>query len=195
MRLRGMFLGFVGACVCACAKPVAPTPVRAAPIHPELQCPAGTFAAGAAPPQGNEAWCEQRPEAGPSVRVGPSLTWHDNGQKASQGGYAQDLQAGPWLSWHANGQLAEQGAYAVGVKEGVWTAYDSQGRRLSEGPYAAGQPDGSWTFWNPDDQTRTEGQYVLGKREGTWVEYAPEGTPVKERTFRNDRQLDIRTLR
>jgi len=195
MRGQGWFWGLVAVGGLACAKSAAPTMVRAEPIHPELQCPAGTIATGAAPPAGDEAWCEQRPAAGAPIRSGPSLEWHDNGQKASQGAYQADVRTGPWLFWHANGQLAEQGRYVAGVKEGVWTTYDGQGRRLSEGAYAAGKPDGRWTFWSPDQQTRTEGQYALGEREGTWTEYSPEGSALVERTFRDDRQLDVRRLK
>ncbi len=188
-------LGIILAIGAGCAKSAAPTLVRAQPIHPELQCPAGTLGAGAAPPTGNEAWCETRPAVGPRLRQGPSLSWHDNGEKASQGAYDQDVRTGPWLVWHPNGQLAEQGPYVAGVKEGVWAAWDSLGRKLSEGRYASGHRDGAWTFWNPEDQTRTEGRYAVGKREGEWIDYSPDGDAVRQRTFLGDRQLQMRTLK
>lgn len=190
MPLRGMHPGIILLCASACAKPSAPTAVRAEPIHPELQCPAGTLAMGAVPPAGREAWCTQA-----GMRTGPSLTWHDNGQKASQGAWTADQRTGPWLYWHANGQLAEQGSYAGGVKEGVWTTFDPLGHRLSEGAWVSGGRDGSWMFWDPEAQTRTEAQYVLGSREGTWIEYSPEGTALRRWTYRDDRQLDMQSLR
>lgn len=195
MGWHAVGVGIVGVVVVGCVKSTSPTVVRAQPIHPELQCPAGTVGAGAAPPAGNEAWCEIRPPVGAAVRQGPSLTWHDSGQKESQGAFDQGVRTGPWLVWHPNGQLSEQGPYVGGVKEGFWTTWDSLGRTLSEGRYASGERDGNWTFWNLQDQTRTEGRYQVGKREGQWVDYSPEGEAVRQRTFRNDRQLDIRNLR
>lgn len=189
----GVVWGFVLAI--GCAKPATPTAVRAAPVHPDLACPAGTVANGTAPPNGDEAWCELRAPDRPPMRQGPSLTWHDNGAKASQGSFASGFRTGPWLFWHANGELSEQGPFVSGVREGIWTTWDATGARTSEGAYAGGKRDGAWTFWTPADQTRTEGRYALGKRQGEWTEYSPEGTAVRARTFRNDRQIDQRELR
>ena len=194
-RRMGRSLLVIASLLCmACAKSSLPTAVRTQPIHPELQCPAGTLATGTVPPDGKEAWCDRQDEGRPPVRQGPSLTWHDNGQKESQGAYANGQRTGPWLFWHANGRPAQQGPYVDDQRHGVWTTYDPQGRRIAEGPMVAGAADGDWTFWNPDAQTRTEGHYVLGRREGEWIEYSPEGTPVRARTFRDDRMLDVRDL-
>ncbi|MEO0605072.1 MAG: hypothetical protein AAF211_26825, partial [Myxococcota bacterium] len=132
MPMRATNVAIIAWTAMACAKPVDPGVVRAQPIHPDLQCPAGTIAAGLAPPAGNEAWCENRPEVGRALRSGPSLTWHDSGEKASQGGYTNDVRTGPWLVWHPNGQLAEQGPYVAGVKDGLWATWDSLGRPTSE---------------------------------------------------------------
>ncbi|MEN0063426.1 MAG: hypothetical protein AAGA48_14840 [Myxococcota bacterium] len=184
----------LGGLAIGCAKPVPPTEVRQAPVHPDLQCPAGTVAAGLAPPQGHEAWCEKPVQVGPVLRVGPSLTWHTNGEKASQGSWEAGLRTGPWLFWHPNAQLSEQGAYSADEKQGIWTTYDSSGRRTAEGSFVAGSRDGDWIFWDPSAQTRTEGRYELGEREGKWVEFDPEGRPVRERDFRDDRMLNVRSL-
>ena len=168
----------------------APYPVG----HPDLKCPAGTQPAGYAPPHGWEVWCEKLLPNGQKLREGPSIGWHPNEQKRSEGSYADGKQHGPWLYWYPTGTPESQGGFALGVKEGVWTTYAAGGETTSEGQFVGGQEHGPWVFWNTDAATRTEGSFVLGARDGVWLDYGPDDRPVRERTYRDGRMVTMREL-
>lgn len=53
-------------------------------------------------------------------RTGPSVTWHMNGQKHSEGSYKDGKREGPWRFWGLDGKLDEalSGTYADGVRTG-----------------------------------------------------------------------------
>jgi len=46
------------------------------------------------------------------VKVGVWTKWYENGQKKSEGPYADGKKAGVWIEWHENGQKASEGPYA-----------------------------------------------------------------------------------
>ena len=175
-------------------KGASPLDAAAAASHPDLRCAPGTVAAGAAPPQGWEAWCVKPLATGTSVREGPSIQWHTNEARKAEGSYVADKQHGPWLYWYPTGTPQMQGSFASGVREGVWTSYHADGERASEGLYVDGNEHGTWTYWNTETLTRTEGEYILGGRDGAWIDYSADDTGVRERIYRNNRLVSQREL-
>lgn len=181
----------LGGAACAPKAPVDTTPVSS--VHPELQCPPGTWAAGQGPPEGLEVWCEVRSPTD-AVRQGPSITWHPNGRRAAEGSWVGGKRHGEWKVWHANGTPSGRGTYSHGLREGVWTFYHPDGTRESEGAYVGDQQHGTWVFWSADALTRTEGRFELGLRTGRWIDHDPGGLPVRERIYREGRLVNQREL-
>jgi hypothetical protein len=162
--------------------------------HPDLHCPAGTVPNGYGPPVGREAWCEITLADGHTQKEGPTLSWHENGQRALSGNYAAGMQIGDWVTYYPTGTPESQGQYAGGKKEGVWVTWATSGEKIAEGPFVAGQEHGAWVFWDTATLSRSEGQYVLGGRDGTWLDISPEGKPTRERIYRGGRLLTQREL-
>lgn len=193
MRACAMVTAFFVLAGCP-PKPGAATGPELPVGHPDLKCPAGTAAAGYAPPNGWEVWCEKFLADGTEVREGPSISWHPNEQRKAEGSWADGKQHGPWLYWFPTGTPESQGSFAMGNKEGVWTTFQSNGERASEGQFVSGAEHGPWVYWNTDALTRTEGSYVLGNRDGIWRDYGPDDKPVRERVYRDGRMITMREL-
>lgn len=64
--------------------------------------------------------------------AGTAVYYHQNGQKAEEGGMNSDMQqTGNWKGWHDNGQLNYEGAYnSTGNKIGLWKFYDRNGASI-----------------------------------------------------------------
>ena len=61
-------------------------------------------------------------------RVGPWVTYHDNGQVWVKGTYKDGKRDGPWVSYHDKGQLYSKGTYKNGKKHGPWGRYHDNGQ-------------------------------------------------------------------
>ncbi len=105
----------------------------------KLDCPPGTSSAAAAKVVVNgkiEIACT-KPDG---ARHGPSVTRYENGSKAAEGSYVEDLKEGEWTFWHENGQMSGRGTFHEGKPDGVWTAWRVDGSKESEVSYASGVP-------------------------------------------------------
>lgn len=174
----------------ACPKQTEVAPSAAAAIS----CPAGTKAAGKAPPEGFEAWCQRVAPTGEVTREGPAMTWHPDGTRASIGEYANDRKNGFWTTTWPSGGPQSEGSYEIGVPVGLWKEYHASGELKTEGEYAGGKPNGYWTYWHPNGQLQTAGDLQAGEKVGTWIEYDDQGKPKTERVYRNGRVLSQREL-
>lgn len=184
----------IAATVLAACTPKTPAESAATTgIHPDLQCPPGTWGAGDGPPNGVEVWCELRSPTD-AVRQGPSIRWHDNGRREAEGSWSGGKPHGDWRYWHPNGAPKAQGTYAQGLREGVWTNYHPDGSRESEGTFVGGQEHGPWVFWDPATFRRTEGAFELGKRTGRWIDLDASGVAVRERLYQEGRLVNQREL-
>jgi len=177
-----------------CAKPVAPTEAASVSPHPDLHCPALSIPAGKAPPAGHEVWCHALVQSGKWQREGPSISWHDNQQRESEGLYTRDKRTGPWQFWYPTGQSKEHGNFVGGVKEGAWISYHPDGARAAEGSMVDGKQHGAWTYWAEDGQSRTVGQWKLGHKDGVWHEMNAEDRVISERRYRDGRLVSQKGL-
>lgn len=193
--MRAHPLVFLTVFLMACPKQTTAPVVAIGPVHPDLICPENTQPAGQVPPVGYEAWCHEVTAAGRWLRRGPSLTFHNNGEKSSQGDYLADRKQGPWILWYPTGQVERQGSFAGGVEDGFWVRYHTNGEQSSEGKMVNGHEHEMWTYWSENGATRTEGNWALGKRDGTWVDFdrVTERT-IAERDYRAGRLVSSREL-
>lgn len=80
------------------------------PLAAEESCPAGTFAVGAAPPQGFEQKCVL-----PDGRAhGPWRIWYPDGQRMSETAMDHGREHGDVRAWWPNGQLMMHGQFIQG---------------------------------------------------------------------------------
>jgi hypothetical protein len=115
-------------------------------------CPAGDLRKGAAPPSGEETWCEKIVNGEP-VKDGPFVLFGENGGKIIEGGYRDGLQEGDWTMWYANGQRSAIDHYHDGLQDGLHISWYANGQKAIEGEYRAGKREGVWTSWDPSGLT------------------------------------------
>jgi len=193
--MRSMAIVMAAALLMGCPPKAPPqSTANPGPAYSEITCPLGTVVAGYAPPTGSEVWCQRPNLDGTFTRHGPAITWHGNGEKASEGSYREGKSDGPWLYWYPTATPERQGSYALGKPEGVWTSYHPNGERASEGQMVDGKEHGRWTYWNAETLTRIEGEYILGDRDGVWMDFGPDDRPVRERIYRTGRLVSQREL-
>lgn len=157
-----------------------------------------------------ETWPGGQPRAEYSVelrdgresREGECRTWHENGQLASEGSFANDAETGRWTFQHPDGSRAAQGSFARGERTGPWETFHPGGAPESKGRYVKGARSGEWKFWKPDgsldalhsgryepvarqlpDGRTLAGQTLDGLRHGSWTSTWPDGAPQFEGTF------------
>ena len=133
---------------------------------------------------------------GKNIRTGEWTSWHENGQKKSQGRFVDHEKVGEWVYWHEsgrqlplgarpvvefheNGQRKSEGFNKGGSREGVWTEWHDNGQRRSEVVYKNGKREGMGTRWHDNRQKESEGEYKNGAtgnflswkpwREGVWT--------------------------
>jgi len=165
------------------------------PIEYEgFECPAGTVAVGGAPPVGTQIWCNLTLPNGSQVRHGPTFMWHANGTLSAQGHYAEDTRDGAWRFFSSRGTPEREGSYLYGKEDGVWTFYHPGGEKASSGRMVGGGNHGEWTYWDVDGH-ESKGTWIQGQKEGVWVEHNSEGTPIRERTYREGRLIEQKELR
>jgi hypothetical protein len=101
------------------------------PEVPQKPCPAGARLVGEPPPSGFEVFCAVPDPKSRYKYHGWYLSWFGNGQKASEGEYADGLRHGTWIFWHKNGQKRLEAGFQMGEKRGRWTFWDKDGAQTS----------------------------------------------------------------
>jgi len=66
------------------------------------------------------------------LRDGVWISWHENGNKNSEGKYINGKENGKYRVWHPNGKLYYKGQYDMGRRVGVWEFYDTLGMKIKE---------------------------------------------------------------
>ena len=56
-------------------------------------------------------------------RVGPWITYFNDGQLYFQGEYRNGSPEGPWMTYYQDGRLNAKGNYKNGKREGSWVSY------------------------------------------------------------------------
>lgn len=158
-----------------------------------LGCPVGSVDTGGRPPDHLEFYCSRTDDEGRVVRHGPYWNFQRNGRAKSTGAYADGVMVGEWWFWDIDGNLTETGGYVAGEKDGYWVIYED-GRPAAEGTMRGGNRHGTWVAYDLTTGRTNEGVWDDGEREGTWVEYSPTGKPLRERVYRDDRQISQREL-
>lgn len=130
---------------------------------------------------------------GRTVRDGPLVSYHPNGNLALLGAYRDGRPSGVWHWFDLNGDLMRtavpQPDYDEVLSgrdlENTATIYrDLQGRKEAEGVRKYGEPVGPWTYYYPDGSLHAQGRFVAGLPDGRWVVYYGSGMVKRVDTYK-----------
>ncbi|MGH7947619.1 MAG: toxin-antitoxin system YwqK family antitoxin [Candidatus Binataceae bacterium] len=127
-------------------------------------CPPGAQLMGAAPPDGEQQWCEKIVDGKP-VKHGIYIVYGPNGEKLIEGHYVD------------------------GKQDSDWTLYYDTGIKQTVDHYRNGVQEGEHIGWYPNGKIATMGQYKNGKREGTWKRWDSDGFKNWEEVYRGDKKV------
>ncbi|MCL2132284.1 MAG: hypothetical protein FWH36_07535 [Lentimicrobiaceae bacterium] len=69
------------------------------------------------------------------ARNGVWTSWHENGNKNSEGKYIDGQLDGKYRVWYENGKLRYKGQYKMGIRVDVWEFYDVEGNKTKREVY------------------------------------------------------------
>jgi len=127
-------------------------------------CPPGAQLMGAAPPDGEQQWCQKIADGKP-VKHGYYVVYGPNGLKLIEGDYLD------------------------GKQDGEWTIYYESGLQQTVDHYKNGVQEGQHIGWYPNGKIATMGQYKNGKREGTWKRWDSDGFKNWEEVYKDDKKV------
>ncbi len=107
-------------------------------------------------------------------RHGAEVRFHDNGQIACEGRWADDLQDGTWTCYTEAGAVA--GRYEMQRGTGAVRGWRPDGTLQSEQEQVAGRAMGLNRLYDRDGKLELEGAYVDGRMHGLFRYLRPDGT-------------------
>lgn len=101
------------------------------------------------------------------VKNGRAVGWYENGQKAGEMFFVDDVAHGPERAWHENGKKKLVGQSENGLATGVWIEWYDNGAKQSEGEYFEGERHGEWTFWDASGRVTDVAEFQYGRKTRT----------------------------
>jgi antitoxin component YwqK of YwqJK toxin-antitoxin module len=93
---------------------------------------------------------------------GPYLKFFENGNKAEEQNYKDDLREGAFKEYYRNGKLKKEGTYEQGDVVGTFTTYYANGKKRTEEEYVQDQRHGKGTYYNSDGSIDRVITYING---------------------------------
>ena len=140
------------------------TAVLAAACKSVSPCPDGAKLMGAAPPKGQETWCEKLDPSGRLVKDGAFTLYWPGGNKMLEGTYRDGKQDGIWIRFYASGQRATLDEYRNGVLDGRHVGWYPNGHESEEGQYRDGKKEGRWHKWDQAGLKNWDEEFRADKR-------------------------------
>jgi hypothetical protein len=140
------------------------TAVLVAACKSVAPCPDGAKLMGAAPPEGQEVWCEKLDSSGHPVKHGLFTLYWPSGNKMLEGYYRDGKQDGIWTRFYANGQRSALDQYHDGVLEGRHVGWYPNGQQSEQGQYRDGKKEGRWHKWDEAGLKNWDEEYRADKR-------------------------------
>ena len=151
-------------------------------------------------------------------RTGKWTFFHDNGNKAQEGMYANNNREGKWKMYAKEGHLSSEGSFAKDSQTGIWNYYTDkgglekkltlsgefpsgkgwiyeEGKLVFEGDLT-GQPtnlmkNGPGKEYHPTGKVKSEGEFMMNRKNGPFREYHPNGKLMAEGKYINDKRNDL----
>jgi antitoxin component YwqK of YwqJK toxin-antitoxin module/peroxiredoxin len=121
-----------------------------------------------------------------NMRHGPWTSWYDNGQKETEGLVARDRLDSEWVYWYRDGTLRARGDFEDGLESGAWYFRDASGSQ--EGELDEGRPVLRWTYKDPNGQVKERGYLIDGLKLGPWEEWNTQQNLFTERLYHHPAQ-------
>jgi antitoxin component YwqK of YwqJK toxin-antitoxin module len=123
----------------------------------------------------HEGWVLRSPSQGE-----PLFDWWNGTAQATPAidGRAEQKH-GQWTAWYRNGQKQTEGEYAEGQAVGTFTWWYENGQKQAEGAYVDGREQGTWTTWHPQGQKQSQDLYVAGVLQGQGLSWNPAGQLIE----------------
>ena len=132
------------------------------------------------------------PEDSNHVARGTTMSWHENGQKASQRLFKDGKQEST-TSWHENGQKAGEATYKDGKRNGPATSWHKNRQKSTEATFKDDKKDGPATRWHENGQKSREETYTDGKRDGLRTRWHENGQKDSEALYQEGRKVGLET--
>lgn len=100
---------------------------------------------------------------------GVKTFYHENGNRMSEGNYADGMEDGSWVYWNEDGSLNSQGYYKEGKMDSTWQWYDEKSNLTKVYSYKNGLLDGVAYNYYSNGIFSDSGSYVKGRMDGPWV--------------------------
>ncbi|MCK9613238.1 MAG: hypothetical protein WC401_00095 [Bacteroidales bacterium] len=99
-------------------------------------------------PDGSPKVIRYYKENGKERKLIKETLYYSNHQKYMEGGYKEGKRNGKWSSWHQNGNKWSEGNFVDGIDDGERTVYHENGEKYFQGTYKNGKKTGVWKFWD-----------------------------------------------
>lgn len=97
---------------------------------------------------------------------GPVTMWHENGARAAQGEYRDELRQGLWKFWHENGTPRWEGAFDRGREIGLQREWFENGQLKYECTWVDGELDGKFSAWHDNGRPALQCEFRRGSENG-----------------------------
>mgnify|MGYP002150302864 CR=1 FL=1 len=98
-----------------------------------------------------------------NVIDGLDIEWFENGQKKSEVSWSKGILNGLWISWYPSGQKEGEVIYTQGKKNGCETMWYENGKKYSKGMWNKGVQNGFWIAWESCGKVKWQGNCKEGE--------------------------------
>ncbi len=112
--------------------------------------------------------------------TGKTFTLHGNGQKASDGTWANGVIDGKWTIWFENGQRSREGIWTNRVRDGKWNTWYEDGQSELEIIFKDGEKNGIAKRWYTNGILAEESNYLSDELVGPTRKWSFEGREILE---------------
>ncbi len=132
------------------------------------------------------------------TKNGPYVFYHENGQKADEGTFINNVQEGIWKYYYASGKLKDSGMVVHGRMAGTWTSWHENGqvKSIANYPsydslekasktvvifwiimneYPSSSLNGGFISYHSNGHLDSKGSYLNNQRTGSWEFYYENG--------------------
>jgi antitoxin component YwqK of YwqJK toxin-antitoxin module len=115
-------------------------------------------------------------------KEGPSITWENETQIASEGRFVHGQREGLWSWWHENGTKRPEGSFRADRMIGPVSAWNENGGIEQRVVYGEDGARLSASFWYENGQLMCAGTYVDESVSGWWIWFNEDGSLNLERS-------------
>jgi antitoxin component YwqK of YwqJK toxin-antitoxin module len=133
-----------------------------------------------------------------SVKHGPYIAYHNNGNLSAEGNYEYDKKSGLWREYNQNGELYRETFYKNGKVHGINNSYTNTGKPETkcefyeeieiDGKKMTNVYNGIKERYKNNGKLDSKEIYYYGKKVGNWESYHPNGNLSMISEYKNNLQ-------